>query len=541
MPNWYARLNLASAIFPFYTEASGRTIMVPDQDENFDRYNAANTTPDKGVPQVFYMHNVLPIAGGFQSIGYNQQLSGLAGNTDFDTCYSLLSSDLSTFLFSPSQGKNYIYDGDVGNWASISPLTPNSVPAGVLVTTAYVQGTTYIYYENVGCFTYDDSSKELTPVTLTGLTVADILGICEANGYMIAWTKSAVAWSSLTDPTNFTPSIQTGAGGGSIQDAKGAINFCLGISGGFIAYCQKNAVGFSYTANTAFPYIILEVTGSGGVNSVDSVAFQGNLTYHVAMTTSGVQQISLNSAIPTMPEVSDFLTAQIFEDFDETSISFSSQYIGAQLAIKFACVSDRFIVLSYGIQAPDFTHAIIYDITLNRFGKLKLTHRSAFSYTNPAPYGLITYSQLMNTPISSLGNTTYEDFFNTMQLTITPKQNLAFMQQDGTVQLVDFQISEANADGVFIIGKFQFQRGNMFVHHTTDVESVGSTAAFSMYLLPTFNGKDFETAIETVDNSIGVLTRTLAKRYTAKNISLCLIGAYNLTSMVINYTIGGFR
>ena len=84
MPNIYTRLNLASAIFPFYTEAYGRSIMIPGGDENFDRYNAANTTPDKGVPQVFYMHNVLPIAGGFQSIGYEQQIPGLPGAIDFD-------------------------------------------------------------------------------------------------------------------------------------------------------------------------------------------------------------------------------------------------------------------------------------------------------------------------------------------------------------------------------------------------------------------------------------------------------------------------
>lgn len=541
MPNSYVRLNLASAIFPFYTEAAGRTIMVPQNDENFDRYNAANTAPDKGVPQVFYMHNVVPVAGGFQSVGYLQQIPGLAGNTSFDTAFSLLTPDLSTFIFVPASGLNYVYDGNVGAWASVNPLSSVTTPQNVQVTTAYVNGTTYIYYAEIGCYVYNDATKQLVLTPLTGLTPSGILGICEANGYMIAWSANAVYWSSLVTPTDFTPSIQTGAGGGAVQDVKGAINFCTAISGGFLIYCDQNIVGASYTANTAFPYIITQIAGSGGVSTLDHVAYQGNLGYQVAMTTAGIQQISLNNAIPTMPEVSDFLTGQLFEDFDETTLSFSSTYVGSQLAVKFASIAERFIVISYGVAAPDYSHAIIYDMGLNRYGKLKLAHRSSFSFKNPAPYGLITYSELMNTPISALGNTTYNDLFHTMQLAVTPKQNLAFLQKDGTIQLVDFQLSEANASGIFILGKLQFQRGNVFVHQRTDVETVNVNSVFSMWLLPTFDGKDFGAAVPTVANKTGTLVRTMAKRYTADNISLLFQGAFNLTSAVVNFTVGGYR
>lgn len=541
MPNTYVRMNLASAVFPFYTESAGRTVMIPEQDENWDRYNAASTVTDKGVPQVFYMHNVVPIAGGFQSVGYLPQLVGMVGHTDFDNCLPLLSGDLSTFLFVPAGGLNYIYDGDVAAWASVSPFSNGTVPGNVLVTTAYVQGTTYIYYANLGCFVYNSSTKLLVPTTLTGLTPSLVLGICEANGYMIAWTTSGVFWSSVSQPTNFVPSIQTGAGGGNVQDAKGPINFCVGISGGFLIYCQKNVVGATYTANTNFPYIITEVTGSGGVGSIDFVGHQGNLPYQVAMTTAGIQQISLNSAIPTMPEVSDFLTAQVFEDFDEVAVSLTTSFIPNQLAIKISAVSEKYIVISYGVQAPNFTHAIVYDIGLNRYGKLKLAHRSCFPYLNPAPYGLITYDELMHTVINTFGDTTYQNLFTTMQLAIVPKQNLAFLQQDGTVQLVDFEVSEANADGVFIIGKFQLKRGNMFVHQRTDVETATTVNTLALWLLPSFDGKSFSPAVATITNLTSPFSRTFAKRSTAMNMSLCLIGAFNLTSIIMNFTIGGSR
>jgi hypothetical protein len=537
----YVRLNLASAILPFSVAASGRTVMLPDNDENFDRYNAANTTPDKGVPQVFYMHNIMPTSGGFQSIGYIQQLPGLPGQADFDTCFSLINSDNSSFLFSPASGMNYIFDGDVGTWASYNPIVSSNLGATTLVTTAYVNGQTYIYYAGIGCYLYSNSTKQIVPITLTGLNTSQVLGICAANGYMIAWTSNTVAWSSTTNPTNFVPNINTGAGGGTVQDAKGPINFCCSISGGFLIYCEKNVVGATYTANVGFPYIILEVVGSGGVASIDQVAYQGNLTYHVAMTSAGIQQISLNAAIPTLPEVSEFLTSQLFEDFDETALSFSETYVGAQLAVKFASVSDRFVVISYGISVPNFTHAIVYDIALNRFGKLKLAHRGCFSFIAPAPYGLVTYAQLMNTPISSLNNVRYEDLFTSINVPVTPKQNLAFIQRDGTIQLVDFQVSEANANGVLLLGRYQYHRGNMIVHQRTDVELQNPVTNMSLYLLPSFDGKNFTSAVTPAVNKAGGLEITYARRFTAANISLLLKGAFAITTVIINFTVGGSR
>lgn len=539
--NQSARLNLASSIWPFYSEAAGRTVMLPEIDENFDRYNAANTVQDKGVPQVFYMHNTVPIANGFQSIGYDQQLTNIPGAVDFDIAHSLVNSDLSTFLFVPANGKNYIYDIANTSWVSTNPVAPNTLPTNTLVTIAFVKGTYYIYYANYGCFSYNNSTKTMTPVILTGITVGAIIGICSANGYMIAWSSNAIFWSSLTDPTNFIPSIQTGSGGGSVQDAKGSINFCLSISGGFLIYCSKNIVGASYTANTSFPYIITEIAGSGGVSSIDKVAYQSNFPYHVALTTAGIQQISLNTASPAMPELSDFITAQTFEDFDETAVAFTYTTLSDQLYTRFAYISDRYMVLSYGVVAGIFTHAIVYDFGLNRYGKLKITHTCCFDYIPPSSFGYQTYNQLKSTAINSLTNTTYNQLFVAINTTAEPKKNIGFLQKDGTIYTVNFSIDNTLGDGVFIIGKLQYARNNVIIHQRTDVETIDAASSFKLYLLGTFDGKDFAAAIPTTSIRGGKLIQTFAKRYTASNISLCAVGSYNLTSIVVNFTVGGFR
>jgi hypothetical protein len=250
----------------------------------------------------------------------------------------------------------------------------------------------------------------------------------------------------------------------------------------------------------------------------------------------------MSTTIPTMPEVSDFLTACVYEDFDETTLSLTQAYLSKQLTVKIAVIGNRFIIISYGPDQTNFTHAIVYDIGLNRYGKLRINHRCAFEFTAPTVYGTVTYTNLQATTFAQLSTTTFAQLMNGVEPTTTPKQNLAFMQQDGTIQLVDFSLDETVADGVFILGKLQFQRGNMMVHQRTDVETINPNSTFAMWLLPTFNGKDFAAAVPTIQiDDNGDLTRTYAKRYTGKNISLCLIGAYSLSSLVINFTVGGFR
>lgn len=544
MANIYARLNLASSIFPFYTEAAGRTIMIPEQDSNWDRYNAASTVQDKGVPQVFYMHNVMPIAGGFQSIGYEQKIAGLPGHTDFDYAYPFRNSNLSRFIFVPAQGANYIYDMEVGAWASVNPIPSTSVPHQILVTTASVNGQTYLYYYQAGCFQYNDTTKLLAPVTLTGLDTTQVLGITAVNGYMVAWTATTIAWSSLTDPTNFTPSVQTGAGGGNVQDAKGAITICLPISGGFIIYCEQNAVGASYTGNTSFPFIILGIPNAGGCYNQQQIASQTNLGAHIAYTTAGIQSIGLNSANNIMPEVTDFLAANLYEDFDETTLAITQAYLSVPVACQFTSIGARYIVVSYGLPGMPFEYAIVFDAVLNRYGKLKIPHVSCFEWNNPADYGATTYGELLNDGIVYGGIsplTIYEDWFQLAQTIEIPKQNMAFLGQDGTIQVVVFGLSEVGADGIFILGKLQLRRSQVIVHQRTDIESVPYYANFSLSLLPTYDGKDFTAAIPAVPRYSTALVRSFAKRVTGQNISLLFQGAFNLTSVVVNFTLGGWR
>jgi hypothetical protein len=259
------------------------------------------------------------------------------------------------------------------------------------------------------------------------------------------------------------------------------------------------------------------------------------------MTAAGIQQISLDSAVPTMQEISDFLTAGIYEDFDDLTKTFTEYRNIGRVAVRLASISNRFIVISYGLNAPDYTMALIYDVALNRYGRLKINHRCAFSFNAPEPFGLLTYDDLMTTTIDSMGPTTYGDLFSEVRSDVMPKQNLAFLQADGSVQLVDFNIGSGYSDGTFIIGKFQHERNKTLIHQVTEVETVLSNSTFSLSLLPTLDGKNFLSAVPTVTNYLGPTNRYQAARTAGKNISLVLQGNFNLTTLILRYTVGGFR
>jgi hypothetical protein len=551
MPNQWVRLNLANAIFPFQSQLQGRSIIIAGSDQNYNYIDEiGETVKDRGIPQAFYMHNVLPTAQGYQAIGYDSTVAGFTGSPqDFDTCFPLYqtSPTVARFLFSPGLGKNYVYDPNVGSWASVSPQTPGVVNQQTVVTTAFVNGVSYVCYAGVGIYTYTPGTTPvMSSCTTTGITVTNIQGICAAQGYMIVWdNNNNIYWSNTTNPLDFVPSLVTGAGGGSVQAANGQLKFVLPIAGGFIAYCERNAVAGSYSGNFNFPFVLREVAGSGGAYSPEDVSWQSNQSTHYAWTTAGLQQLSLSTAQDVFPEATEFLEKLIFEDFDEPTLTFTEAYLSQQLSTKIAFVSDRYLVMSYGIAPGVFTYALIYDLALGRWGKLKITHVKCFEWNAPVPFGSLTYGQLSNVVYSLLSTTTYGQLNTGIYSNELPDKNIAFMDGNGVVKLVNFDLAQTAADGVLIIGKIELTRNRGICHQQTDVSNLLQGNNFSVYVIPTQDGQTLGTPVKmSVAPYIikqGPTTIKMGRRVKGQNISILFTGAFNLTTLQVSLTQGGSR
>jgi hypothetical protein len=570
------RANLSAKVFPFISDNWGRTVIVPQYDNTFNRELSSQEDPDRdvGIPQAYYMHNVMPTSQGFQSVGYSTVLSASPSGTFTDIFLLTDAADNKAYLGVATGGQLYINTG-IG-WI----LKGTYVYTGD-VTTAYVSGVTYIYLGGYGCITYDFSGAAFVAVTLTALDITKVLGICGALGYLIAWNSpvsgttlsltstigsadltgatttgviinqpvsgvgipsgsyvvsinpgvsvtinqvatangtvnftfapqsAAVAWSSTIDPTDFTPSLTTGAGGGSVEGARGAITYCLAHTLGFIVYTTVNAVAAVYSNNARYPFAFRELLSSGGLSSQSLVGYDANTGNHYAYTTSGFQLISTSQSQTVFPEMTDFIAGKLFEDYNESTGVFSRTVLSAAMQKKLHVVSDRYLVVSYG--TTSLTHAIVYDISTRRFGKLKIPHVAVLEY------------QLTSAGVTEI-----------------PRQSLALLQSDGTLKIVDFSAYSATSNGVLALGKYQFVRARLMTLDTISVENIYYPDTFTCTILSSINGKTQAPTnpdvLESADRQI-----TYGSRASGINHALVFKGSFLLESLVLQFHIHGKR
>ena len=505
------RGNLSAMAFPLLSELSGRGIIIKQTDQNYIAPIQPKEDNDRdiGVPSLYYCHNVIATSQGYQSINYSKIVQEVsAGTTNFVGVFSVLESSTSSraYIGYDSAGNFYYSLDPFYSWVLIGALP---ALAGKTVTTAYINGLTYAYFAKVGCYKFNFTTHVLDAVTLTSLTPANILGITSVQGYLITWTASGIAWSSLIDPTDFTPSLVTGAGGGSVQGAEGDIVCCVPHTIGMVVYTTQNSVAAPTSGNARYPFNFRKLVASGGVASADLITYDANTGNHYTYTTSGLQLISLQQTQTVLPEVTDFLAGSIFEDFDELIEEFTTQELNSVMKKRFRLISDRYLIISYGI--TEYTHALVYDLSLKRWGKLKFTHTEVFEFSLIAA-----------------------------EIVETPRRSIAFLTKNGSVSVVKIDARDAGASGVLIVGKYQYVRTRMTTLETIDIENVIPGANISCVDFYSLHGKDTQIKVGTLLDS-----DTLSRRYgftvTGQNHSILVKGGFNLVTLVINTNINGRR
>ena len=481
------RADLSKVSFPLLSEEQGRTLLG----------GARNESAEDNLPSIYYGHNIMPTDKGVQSIGYLGIASAApvgANLADVRTVYSetkertLLAIGVDTYRL------------NAGVWQVVTGGTTS--PAND-ITIGKVNGISYIFDKQSACYTYDSVGNSYTPVTLTGVALPNTLGVVASSGYLMTYTEDAIAWSSTIDPTDFTPSPVTGAGGGVVAGLGGKIQFVLPIATGVLIYTETNVISGAYTGNVQYPFKFREVSNSKGGITLDMVAYEQNAANHFAYTSAGFQTLVAQKADTLLPDVTDFLSGLRFEDFDEGTGLLVTENLAAPMLKKIKYIASRYLVISYG--KTSFTHAIIYDTALSKLGKLKITHTDCFDYVGDQAD--------------------------------SAKESLAFLLPDGSAQVVDFA---TNSSGVVIVGKFQERRSRLLTLLKVEVENIGAADTCTLDSLYTLDGKNVIKKAGLNTYAVG-LARSYSFRVTGINHSLSFIGKFNLTSLLLIYKIAGRR
>lgn len=505
------RINLSAGQFPLLSELHGRTVIVGTHDQNTTpgaNLNPAADVGEIGIPQIYYAHNVLPTPQGYKSVGYLQFANATGISYDFVSAHTLRDAlGNSGTLGVTAAGQLYILRFGTVDWVALA--TPPGL-AGARVTTALIHNVTYIYFATKGCYVFDFPTLTMVPVVLTGTSAVAVIGIIGSNGYMVVYDAlNNIAWSSVLTPTDFTPSLITGAGGGTVEGAAGITISAVSIYGGFILFTTTNAVACIFQANSRYPFAFQPVSGVGGLSTAANASYQAVDSEHAYIyTTSGLQAITLRAATFLLPEATEFLSGSKFEDFDEVTNTLSTLTLNTVLKKQMAFIADRYVVISYGV--TDLTHAIVIDIVLKRIGKLKTTHIAIFEFQ--------LYDQ-----------TVYE----------TPKKSIGVLKNDGTVLLVDTNIQAAASNGVMILGKYQYVRARRITMESVEMENTVVPGETSCYLLPTYDGKTFLPAVQGYSLGQAGLAQKWNYHITGYNHSILFKGRFNAVSGIISFQVAG--
>lgn len=389
-------------------------------------------------------------------------------------------------------------------------LTLSAASFNLAITSAALSGETYICSEGSGIFQYDFTTNNLVWRLAAGLDATGILGITASNGYMITYSVDTVAWSSTIDPLDFVPSLSTGAGSGSVEDAKGPIRRCVGLTSGFIVFTAANAVAAIFGQNIRYPFTFREVPNAGGISDLSLVTDEADSTSVYAFTTHGFQQITTMKATSVMPEVGDFLTGKRFEDMDADTLTLTQTNLTSPIKKQVQFISGRYLVISYGMDS--FTHALVYDTAMQRFGKLKHNHVTVFQY------GFLDADDAD-----------------------TPRKQLAMMQSDGTVLTVEYAAGITSEDSIMILGKFQYTRSRHIQLDAVELESVEPTDDLDVYDLQTLDGKTFEAPVAGYVMPYLGFSRCYNFRLSAQNHSILIKGTFKLDSIQITFNVHGKR
>lgn len=371
----YFKAKLTEQGFPFNFQELAGTVLIGNALEQ----NLQSQQAGQEIPQAYFMQNVVPTQRGYIGIHYNKSIAEHTYPKYLDKIFVLYDVGGSVALYSTAYGQRYVYDKDVGSWVAF-PL-PQGTPVGD-TTVAYLKGTTYILIAGVGLYKYDFSVQALVEVVLTGITAASIDGITAASLYLIAWDENTVYWSNPLNATDFVPA-QGGAGSSAILSNRSRILQCLPSTDSFIAYTNRSAIYCQATGNANFPFSFREIPNSAGVAENEHVAYDAPNDRHIAWTTSGFQVVSQKGASLVWPELSDSIAQGIYSAADSGGYPYITK--SDKLLVKVSSIGSRYIAVSIKRNAAqiNYSHAYLYDVALERWGRLDIPHIDIFEYRAP--------------------------------------------------------------------------------------------------------------------------------------------------------------
>jgi hypothetical protein len=561
------KVPLNNAVFPFVSSKAPRAVFVPQLDAAprlGKGFVGSEESVDYNVTQIIYGENFMPTAHGVHSVGYIPVIAPTV-NLDFDSIFPLRDSQEKTVLYSPSKGRNYVYDPVAAAWNTTTIATiwaptvlhATSIPADSDVTYAYVDGKTFVCYSrlksnddpstDMSIMQWDEATQTLIPATAILANVpfaaGEINGISASNGFLVVWSNISVAWAPFNGTAfDFAPFANgnfTGAGQQIPEDVKGKITAVIPLPGGFVIFTTRNAVAANYYAQSvASPWVFREISNAGGLEGFEQATVEGNLGDVIAYTNSGLQKINLNSAEPVYPAAADFIAGRKTERYDFGTHELIPGGTTLDMFTKVTAIASRYFVVSYGYFPGVYSYALVFDLALERWGKLRVVHRDCFYYTQELAANGLTYSMLLDVAYEDTIATTYADVGAIPPGVTAAQHSIAFLLSTGQVLNATWSDDERPTpdNAVIVIGRMQLSRSSNIQFNRAEAEGMQGG---DLLVTPSHNGRNLEATrplieIERVGDYL-----LAGDMIDCKNFNLIVEGQFDLTTVIVEGTSSG--
>jgi hypothetical protein len=553
-----AKVNLTAEGFPFCFDELSNTVFInaglEQQRTLLGGFDGAESVQSFGVMQAFYLQNVLPHTRGYLSAHYSQLHEAAAVDVftePFTEVFTLKEAPGAVALFAPANGTNYIMDGDSGIWESY----PFPGTVAVKPSVAYLKGVSYICYPGLGLYRYNFQSKRIEAQVMAGINPAAVRGVCAANGFLLIWDANTLYWSSFSNPLDFLPGLDTGAGSTSILATRGELTQVLAIADGFIVYTTFNAVAATYTGDAANPWIFREVPGSAGLSAAEQVSYEANLENHFAWTSRGMQLVAMREAVQAWDELSFGLSRRKYSRLLPGTVQPETVVSSQPLEVRLSTVG-VYVAISVRDSdvhaAGEYGFAYLYDTGTRRWGRLDVLHADILEYFAPAFAPTTSYQDLLDAGTSYQdlldAGTSYQDLGDTLTAA-TPAYGTTFAIVQPTGRILRVHTGDALADvtevvdvaipaPVLLHGRYRLVR----------------TRGIELQEVQVTRGADFQV-IGIVHDANGDYVRevpitatqyaTVAGRFLCRvpgdAVSIAVMGSFNITDITLRMRASGNR
>ncbi len=489
----------------------------------------ANTPGETVQPFPYWLENVIPTQRGIKSISWQigaavapPQLQGLPATIYY---FPTAAAGFQQAVFTNNQF--WLYDILDNVWEMAQDL-PNATR---LPTRAYIRNESYVFLNGVGLRKVTEAG--LQPVTLnwgTGVTPPDDLIGCSNNtGYLLLYSQSRVYWSSPLDPTVFSISeggVSTGAGSTLVQGLAGNILCIEPIAGGAIIYTNQVAFSMRYTTNALVPFAFAPVQGCRGVVRQWHITHGDNTDTHFLWSVAGLQQLSLGKADYMFPEFTAYFARNILHSLEGVEVIETF----ADVDVKIGLLSGDLLTFSIGPVGFPFRYFWVYDIQLQRWGRVEKEHWHVAIKIPVSNDTSTTYESmaLLGTKISQLRSKSYTSLRGDVLYSSERPLEFTYYGSDGLMHHADFADFSIDSGARVIIGDYRVTQNRV-----TEINEV------------TLRASGPEVNVEVVDqDSVSTLffnagNGRYCERANGDSLAVIISGDFELTDALITLVPGG--